>query len=211
MVIRAVADLHGHLPDIEPCDLLLIGGDSLPISDHSEEYQRQWALDVFAPWLADKNAVGIGGNHDFIFEADPELPRSLPWEYADDRMVEIGGLKIWGHPWIPHLHDWSFFADDPTMERIVGEIPNDVDILLSHGPGYRMGAADRVTYGEHVGCSSLSERVEQIKPRAFVCGHIHEGHGYYRFGVEDDFVPVYNVAIMDRRYRPVNSVAEIRI
>lgn len=213
MIIRAVADLHGHLPDIKPCDLLLVGGDSLPMYSHEPEYQREWCGDVFRPWLdsIDAEVVGIGGNHDFIFQADPLVPRDLPWHYADDRMVEIDGLKIWGHPWVPHLRDWAFFADDPMMEYIVDEIPDDVDILLSHGPGLRMGSADRVVYGEHVGCPSLTERVEQIKPKAFVCGHIHEGNGFYRLTVDDGFVPVYNVAHMDKQYRPVNPVVEIRI
>jgi hypothetical protein len=73
MRIICTADLHGQLPDIPECDLLLIAGDVCPVEDHDPTYQRKWST-KFRLWLADEQRVQaerivwIAGNHDFSLE-----------------------------------------------------------------------------------------------------------------------------------------------
>ena len=113
MKIVAIADLHGVLPTIPACDLLLIAGDICPVTNHGVEFQADWLNTVFRSWLRSlthvHHIVGIAGNHDFVFERMPELvPRDLPWTYLQDELAEVAGLRIWGTPWQPWFFDWAF-------------------------------------------------------------------------------------------------------
>lgn len=207
MKIIATSDLHGSLPEIEPCDLLLIAGDSCPVDDHRPHHQRNWLNGHFSDWLRDipaEKIVGIAGNHDFIMEIEPWVPRKLPWTYLRDAEATVDGLRIYGTPWVPNLPGWAFYGG---MDAVVGKwdrIPAGIDILMSHGPPH--GYSDMVTYS-HVGCPLMNKELERIKPRAFVCGHIHEGYGHYDHpSVENG---VFNVAHNDRDYRPINRPIEI--
>ena len=70
VTVGAISDLRGYLPDpseFEGCDLVAIAGDVCPDARPVETHA--WLRDVFAPWLdaLPAPAVGIAGNHDFIF------------------------------------------------------------------------------------------------------------------------------------------------
>lgn len=72
--IVATADLHGILPEIAPCDILLSGGDICP--DVAPLLQVKWLDQPFRKWLENvpaKEIIGIAGNHDKIFEHGPHL------------------------------------------------------------------------------------------------------------------------------------------
>lgn len=186
MKIVAIADTHGFLPDIPECDLLLIAGDICPVQlgtavarSHDPKTQYAWCEEVFAEWLDKQPArhkVGIAGNHDFVFE-HPPLP-DLPWKYLEDTHIEIEGVRIHGYPWVPNLPRWAFYADDKKMAAVVGCVPPNTDILLTHGPPWGCGH-DMVS-----GCGAVGERrltalltdpATTIKHHVF--GHIHEGFG----------------------------------
>src|SRR5262249_13859615 len=80
--VAATGDLHGYLPEVPACDVLLITGDMCPVSNHTLDFQRRWLEGPFAAWLRGLDAgtiVGIAGNHDFVAEADPDFMRGLPW------------------------------------------------------------------------------------------------------------------------------------
>lgn len=54
------------------------------------------------------------------------------------------------------------------------QIPDDTDILLTHGPP--LGHGDLVRNGDHVGCVELLSTIQQrVRPKYHVFGHIHEG------------------------------------
>jgi len=54
-------------------------------------------------------------------------------------------------------------------------IPNDTDILITHGPPY--GILDKTFQNSDVGCVNLLEKVEIVQPKYHIFGHIHEGFG----------------------------------
>lgn len=63
-----------------------------------------------------------------------------------------------------------------TTSELYAEVPDDIDILMSHGPPY--GIHDRIIRGKRsVGCEHLLARTRAIQPRLHVWGHIHEDRG----------------------------------
>lgn len=211
MIIAAMSDLHGYLPEIPPCDLLIVAGDVCPdrfgpfYAMHAPEHQKRWFDAKFRPWVAAApRAVLTWGNHDYCgqvrywFEDDDLV--------AVDRVVEVNGLKIWLSPWSNRFGCWAFMDDPEDLGRIYAQIPDDVDIIVSHQPPY--GCGDRIAdfstgQMEHIGSRELLEATERVRPKLVVCGHIHCGRGVYDL----DGIPVINCAIVDEDYRPVPEPA----
>jgi Icc-related predicted phosphoesterase len=228
MKIIAVADLHGLLPNIPECDLLLIAGDiapDLPMpSRHGSGYaagvkagqhrQLDWLADDFKRWLEEipaKEVVGIAGNHDFAFEL-PHAYRDLDglrWTYLrDEAHLTDAGLYVYGTPWVPALPNWAFYASENMLRHRAAAVPENLHILMTHGPPY--GYRDKIITGTSVGDVPMAARLRELSasgeaPKAVICGHIHEGFGVEHF--ED--IPIINVAYVDENYEPVNGVTEI--
>jgi Icc-related predicted phosphoesterase len=202
--VAAISDLHGFLPEIPPCDLLLIGGDVCPVHDHDLDFQRRWLETEFAAWLAGRPAdqiLGIAGNHDFVAEVDEELMRSLPWVYLQDESARIDGLTVHGSPWTVTFMEWAFMRGEDELERVWAKIPEHTDILVTHGPPY--GHGDLVINGNRGGSESLLHRLEELpRVRLHICGHIHEGGGSRsRVGTAE----VVNVSYVGFDYRPARE------
>jgi len=209
--IAAIADLHGNLPPIPECDILLIAGDICPNS-HSL-LQVRWLNVAFRDWLDQvpaKHVVAVAGNHDLVFERCSHLvPVGMRWHYLQHGGVELEGLKIFGMPWISPI--WGAFQrDEAGLEKKYSQIPGDVDVVVSHGPPHGIGdvAPRRITAenegewpaGEHCGSPALRNRLLEIKPKLVVFGHIHEGHGVYC--VED--ITFANVSLMNHMFVPTH-------
>jgi Icc-related predicted phosphoesterase len=190
MIIIATSDLHGELPDIPPCDLLLISGDICP--DGSVEWQSKWLDTQWRDWLnciPAKEVVAVAGNHDLIFERAPELvPIGLRWHYLQDSLIELFGLKIYGTPW--QLPFWGAFnLDEKGLEKRYQLIPSKVDIVISHAPPFcirdavpmRIESENKdLDSFHHTGSRALRAKMFEIKPKLFICGHIHCSFGIYR-------------------------------
>ena len=206
MKIVAVADLHGTLPDIPACDLLLIAGDICPVENHHFSFQAEWLDHTFRRWLERQPArkiVGIAGNHDLVFESRPDLvPHDLPWRYLQDSGTEWEGMRIFGTPWQPWFFDWAFNLYEDQLERKWDLIPPGTDILVVHGPPFGFG--DGVTSGDgtirRTGSPSLLRRIEEVAPKLAVFGHIHEGRGQWQHGP----TMLANVTILDEKYHHVH-------
>ena len=82
-----------------------------------------------------------------------------------------------------------------TLVAYWESIPQDTQILVTHTPPY--GYHDRISRGAHVGCKALLHKIESIRPRVCIFGHIHEAHGWSQ---ENDTLMI-NACICDRRYR----------
>lgn len=229
MRIILTSDLHGNLPEIPECDLLIIAGDICPdfmyqrqngatvMFENGARKQADWLNTTFRDWLVStptKYVVGIAGNHDFVFERQFDATRRpLPWYYLQDEEVELDGLRIYGTPWVPNLASWAFHGGYEQIDQAyLDAIPEGIDILVSHGPpnGYgdmipmgRYGMAD----DSNVGDTGMNATLARVKPRVFVCGHIHEGFGHYRHpDVEEG---IFNVAYVNEMYDPRGLVESI--
>jgi Icc-related predicted phosphoesterase len=155
-------------------DVLVHAGD-FSTRGGAEEVAR------FASWmraLPHRHKIVIAGNHDFLFEREPAVARSMLTHvtYLEDSGVTIEGLRFWGSPWQPRFFDWAFNLDrGVALKEKWDLIPTGIDVLIVHGPP--RGVLDRTWRGEEVGCEDLREALGRIKPRLFVCGHIHEAYG----------------------------------
>jgi len=191
--IIATSDLHGNLPVIQECDLLILGGDICP--DGSSTHQAQWLDQNFRSWLDKvpaKEVVAIAGNHDLIFErAENLIPTDLRWHYLKDQQIELFGFKIYGTPW--QLPFWGAFnLNEEGLARRYEKIPDNIDILISHGPAY--GILDEVPSG-HVGSTSLRKKIFELKPKLVICGHIHDAFGVRKI----DNILFANVSLLNDR------------
>lgn len=193
--IVAISDLHGNLPEIPACDILLIAGDICP----NGSSQQSWLDGPFRKWLEGiKGEVfACAGNHDFIFQESPHSVPNLPWHYLEDESAEYMGLKIYGTPWQKRFGDWAFNLDESDLASRWDQIPDDTDILVTHGPPLYFG--DLVERGTHEGSPSLLKRIVQISPKLVVFGHIHNGRGEY---LHND-VMMANVTLLNESYKMV--------
>lgn len=188
----------------------LHGGDILLHSGDLTGRGYITEIENFMKWYDNINnydtKVFIAGNHDFGFQDDNEKLRGLltgykTIDYLEDELMMVGEdyedmIKIWGTPWQPEFHNWAYNL--PRGEKLKEKwdmIPMNTDILITHGPPF--GKLDYVPYDSvNVGCEELMKRVEQIKPKIHVFGHIHEGYGY----VFDGNTHFINAAVLNGRY-----------
>jgi Icc-related predicted phosphoesterase len=193
----------------------LHGGDVLLHSGDLTGRGYITEIENFMKWYDNINnydtKVFIAGNHDFGFQDDNQKLRGLltgykTIDYLEDELMMVGEdyetmIKIWGTPWQPEFHNWAFNL--PRGEKLKEKwdmIPLNTDILITHGPP--MGKLDYVRYDNvNVGCEELMKRVEEIKPKIHVFGHIHEGYGY----VFDGTTHFINAAVLNGRYEYRNK------
>ena len=211
MKITFISDTHAKHNQVTSS---LPGGDVLIHAGDISNKGYRTEIQDFIKWFSTienyTHKIFIAGNHDFSCQdevsAVQELLRLNPGsEYLYDDMFLIGDesadyddmVKVWGSPWQPEFYNWAFNLprQGAELKEVWNMIPSDVDILITHGPPY--GHLDYVTYSkQNVGCELLRDRIDLIKPKIHVFGHIHEGAGY----VFDGTTHFFNAAVLNDRY-----------
>jgi Icc-related predicted phosphoesterase len=148
--------------------------------------------------------VFIAGNHDWGFQINTEKVKEILDFYSDityieDNEVLVGEklVSVYGSPWQPEFYNWAFNLprNGYELKEKWGNIPNNTDILITHGPAY--GYVDKVIgRPENLGCELLTDRIKEIKPKIHVCGHIHTGYGY-TFDGDTHYI---NAAVLNESY-----------
>ncbi len=223
MDITMISDLHGHYPELQGGDLLIIAGD-ITARDKISEWN------IFHKWMTSldyKKIVYIGGNHDgFLEQCLPTKnfismnyldPEDEKYEYLCDSGTEFEGLKIYGSPWTPEFMCWNFMKKrGQELKEVWDKIPMDTDILITHGPPY--GILDKVTLSsrgdefKHAGDEELRIAVERVKPLFHAFGHIHEQGGKkVHLKHEGCDTICVNASIMNEDYEPVNKPIRIEM
>ena len=211
MKIVAISDLHGNLPLIEEVAVIYcISGDIMPLNIQSNDRKcRKWLREDFIPWannLPCAHVVLVAGNHDFVFYRMEKSDIDKIFEgskiiYLENSGVQLEGLNIFGTPWCHQFGHWAFMTDDEALAEIFREIPENVDILLTHDAPY--GTSDILfqntawNIGEHIGCVPLRDAIIEKKPKIVLHGHLHSTNHKKEVLVESD---VYNVSLLDENY-----------
>lgn len=200
MKIAATVDLHGNLPEVPECDVLVIAGDIGPAKNwyhRGKSEAIEWLNGPLTKWLKSvpaKYIIAVAGNHDFIAQRKPQKMRSLPWIYLCDESSMINGVKFYGSPWTPELMDWAFNETERQLANRWRKIPLDTDVLITHGPPFKLG--DRNRSGEYCGSTSLKawRETTNVLPQLHLFGHIHECAGQSGYGWA-------NVSFVDEHYQ----------
>lgn len=201
MILALLSDTHGkhRSVNVPECDIVLHAGDVSHFGDKA-------AVHDFVEWLYEQPArykVFIAGNMDYFAEAHESLLRSMlpPGVfYLQNESLTLGGITLYGAPQTPRYHNTAFNVNrGKALAAYWQHIPDDTDILITHGPPY--GILDTTRYGEQVGDRMLAEHVLRVSPKLHLFGHIHEASGQH----ETDRTRYVNAAIVDADYRPVKS------
>lgn len=192
-----ISDTHGKLDEIVEMvpdgDVLIHAGDFTNYGDVNEVIQFNAAMGM----LPHKHKLVIAGNHELGFEDGEEmtvqqlaslnmLGINKAYEmltnvtYLCDKMVDICGIKIYGTPWHP-MPGYSFFRErGAAILQKWNNIPNKVDVLITHTPPLGHGDWNTSIKANGVLCgdAELLNTVEyRVKPKYHVFGHIHQKHG----------------------------------
>lgn len=215
--IVAISDTHNRhnrlvMPD---GDIIVHCGDATNRGHYSE-------VKSFMEWfgaLPYYKKIFVPGNHDFLFQDSEEVAREICGDNGVICLINEGyeamGVKFWGMPDTPWFHNWAFnrarseaeveYYKVPLMRDVTDLIPNDTNVLLSHGPAY--GILDELTNvcgdfnGQFVGCDDTLAAIRRVKPDLHFCGHIHPSYGEKHL----DGVSHYNVAICSDMLSPENE------
>jgi Icc-related predicted phosphoesterase len=219
MKICFISDTHSkhgfglHDDLLEPADVIVHAGD---ISTRGFKQEIENFLVWFSGLKQFTHKVFIAGNHDFGFQDFPSDVRNLLDKYPEviylqEQEVVIDEIKFWGSPATPYFYNWAFnYMRGDDIDRIWKKIPEDVDVLITHGPPYMHG--DEVPNLLHndernVGCKDLMRHIERIKPQIHVFGHIHCGYGI-TFNEDTQFI---NASVLDEQYQYANKPTYIEI
>lgn len=209
----ALSDTHGmHRSVTVPNgDVLIHGGDM--------SGRGLWPEFVdFTEWFdahPHSRKIMIFGNHDGYSheEAKKWLTERHPTIHLlFDEAVKLDGVKYYGSPWTPEFFDWHFMKSrGKALKKTWAKIPEDVDVLITHGPPY--GHGDLVPHpapARAVGCVDLLNRLRRVRPRVHIFGHIHEGYGRT---VSDEFKDTLfvNAATCTGDYKPTNPPQVINL
>lgn len=204
MQIVCISDTHGQHRNLElPAGDILIHAGDLTVRGTTTQINDSFE------WLAElpyKHKIVVAGNHDFGLERKSQgikIPSGVI--YLENQEVIVEGLKIWGSPVCTPYYDWAFMWDLPRRQELYKTIPDDVDIIVNHGPAF--GVLDWTSKNSNAGCEILRERLRQIRPKLFVFGHIHEDYGIQNI----DGTIFVNAAILNKQYEIANEAVVIEI
>ena len=198
--------------DLPGGDLLIHAGDFMTsgysVTEATQFFEWFDSIDNY------EYKIFIAGNHDRVMQDIPDEMQGILTAYKtidylqDDECVMYydgpngdrpeDNIRIYGSPWQPEFYNWAFNLprNGPGLASKWEAIPANTDILVTHGPafGYLDDTIGR--RGTHLGCELLAERIEALRPKIHVSGHIHSGHGYYYNG----HTHFFNAAVLDERY-----------
>ncbi|KAH7255833.1 Metallo-dependent phosphatase-like protein [Fusarium redolens] len=197
--IVCISDTHNSQPHLPFGDILIHAGDLTQSGTLRE-------LEATIAWLNSQphtHKIIIAGNHDILLdkgcdrrEGDAVIEEAINWGdciYLQNETTTITcsngrSLKIYGSPLSPRYGNWSF--QYPRSQDVwSGTTPNDIDVLVTHGPPF-------AHLDLNLGCYYLLQELWRIRPLLHVFGHAHEGYGQESV-VFDRLQKTYEKALCD--------------
>ena len=220
MKICAISDLHGYLPEIESCELVLICGDIIPLNKQdSYRNTQKWYSKIFTEWannLPCEKVIFIAGNHDLYLQNHDSLYGNIMFSKTNkitylvneeyEYISNDGKIyKIYGTPYCHSFGNWAFMLSDEGLIERYKKIPNDVDILITHDQPYGYGdiILDKDcpwVDGSHIGNIPLRDAILEKQPKYQFNGHLHScDHSLIKIGETNH----YNVSLKNEKYESV--------
>lgn len=192
MRVWHISDTHQYHDQLEipdNIDLAIHSGDA---TNQRDPYRNEPEMYKFLEWYSEleiPNKVFVAGNHDTSLERGlikGDYIERMGICYLFNDSVTIEGLKIWGSPHTPTFGNWAFMKPRNTINRVWDTIPEDADIIVTHGPpkGFLDITNRRDHLQEQTGCSALTKKVMAIQPKLICFGHIHNTRDVYNSGTK---------------------------
>lgn len=204
--------MHGFLDIPWNIDMIIHAGDGSNTRDPGMNANE---ILNFMDWYDAQSAkykIYIPGNHDTSMQAGlvrNSIPESITVLIHEH--ITIEGIKIFGSPYTPEFgHGWAYNVSRARLDPYWQDIPEDTDILVTHGPPRTI--LDLTSQGPghyfQCGCGALLNRVLTIQPRYHVFGHIHSestcinGGTYKNPGIDTVFI---NASVVDKEHKFTNN------
>ena len=181
MIIHHFSDthtFHNQLIVPEKVDLMIFSGDCSNTKDYVTNFDEvidfiRWYAIINCP-----NKIFCAGNHDGSIASKLITRKTFEDHgiiYLENESIKIEGLKIWGSPISPSFGGWSFMKSREKLHDLWQTIPEDTDIVITHGPpkGVLDLSENREGRLEMCGCNALVKRLMVVQPKLALSGHIH--------------------------------------
>lgn len=199
--IVCISDTHNQTPKLPAGDILIHAGDFSNQGTFSELQKTiKWLQQAQF-----RVKILVCGNHDItcdvpfyqqhggsfhnkkiedpqrcidLFHTDPTFvylnheAKVVRVDFQDDTHAL---LKVFGSPYSPAKGFWAFGYGPEKASELWSQIPLDSDFVITHTPA--KGHRDRCSARGTAGCDTLRQVLARVRPKVFVCGHIHQGHG----------------------------------
>lgn len=207
-----VSDTHGYHGDLkipDNVDVMIHSGDATNYRDVSLNHHE---FENFVDWYESVNVpikIYVAGNHDAMLnmvrkDSERRL-RDAGIEYLNKESLTIYGCKFYGDPTTPSYGNWHFMADRTKIQKHWKLIPDDTNVLITHGPP--KGILDLTTDTQRnllqVGDKSLANRINEIETIKYhLFGHIHNCENVVNTGTRTIGNVVYSnaAAVEDRKF-----------
>lgn len=145
--------------------------------------------------------IYVPGNHDTALQAGLINPEDYPSvTILNHASTTLGNLNVFGSPWTPWFYNWAYNAYPEQLAELWRQIPDDTDILVTHSPAH--GILDECEDGHRAGCPYLMLRMEELKVKVHIFGHIHEdGYKHEHINGTD----YYNASVLNLQYMKSNN------
>jgi Icc-related predicted phosphoesterase len=181
---------HGLFPmnRFEGIDIVIHSGDC---SNYKDPYRNEQEVRDFIAWYSTIPVpvkIYVAGNHDTSIEKRLITRADFMDNgiiYLENEGMHVGNTYFYGSPHTPSFNEWAFMKARHKLYKVWDAIPEDTDVLITHGPpkGILDLSEDRYHNLEMCGCSALRKRVEKMNLKAVCFGHIHDSDGISNQGM----------------------------
>lgn len=203
-----------HIPkrEMPEGDILIIAGGATNRGTHSEYVTLQENLGEIDSlyhqiiYVPGKQDSGIYSNFDMYNDMLMEAAKVVILVNDD---VHVLGLNIWGSPVTPHDTNWVYTEKEKPRENIFGQIPSDIDIIVTACPPKGILDKVRTNKGTHasIGCESIRRHSERVSPKLHIFGGAFESYGH---GVLEG-VTYINAAYVNNKCEPPNEIKVVTV
>lgn len=159
--IACISDVHNqwHNIKVPECDILISAGDYSNRGEHHSVFG-------FHSWLSKqpaKHKISVQGNHEVYVENNYEAAKELvpsDVHFIEHGTLNIEGIKFYCSAATPKFCNWAYMMSEDEIEQNWAKIPDDTEVLVTHGPAF--GFLDQINplKSPPLGCKRLRKRIE---------------------------------------------------
>ena len=182
MKIWHITDTHGYhdrltIPD--GIDMIIHTGDC---SNERNPFLNEVEVWKFIEWykkIPVKMKLFVPGNHDTSIEH--KLIQPIDFLAADifilnHEEIVVDNIKFFGSPFTPTFGmNWAFMKNRDKLGKLWSTLPNDIDVLLTHGPPLGiLDLSENRNYSlEMCGDRGLLTYIKKSNVKYHLFGHVH--------------------------------------